>query len=77
MRNTTTYTTSYGRTIPAKIIQELINDIQKGVDFQRSINDHLCDIIPKHENDLDEATEIYNHAEEIYYDANLSQILAA
>jgi hypothetical protein len=66
--NTKSYTTSYGTTIPAKVMSDLIADIAAGVDLQRSANDHIRDLIPVHEHDWDEAMEAYNHAEEIFWD---------
>ena len=57
------YTTRFGTTISSRILSELMKSIAAGTDSQTSITDHLRDPIPPHDEDLDEAMEVYNHAE--------------
>ena len=52
---------------------DLLTDIAKGVDYQRSITDHTRDLIPDHEDDYDEAMEVYGAAEEMYYELQLNK----
>jgi hypothetical protein len=47
---------------------DLLADIAKGVDSQKSVTDHTRDLIPVHEDDYDEAMEVYGAAEEMYYE---------
>ncbi len=62
------FTTRYGTTIPARVIRDIIRDIVEGVDYQRTITDHLREFIPEHDDDLEEASEVYNHAEALAFD---------
>lgn len=62
------YTTRYGTVIPGRILADVLEDIRNGVDYQRTITDHLRDPIPVHEDGLDEANEVYNHVQEIFED---------
>jgi hypothetical protein len=57
-------TTSWGRVIPSRVLEEIRSDIMDGVDWQRTITDHLRDLIPEHEEDQDEAMEVYNQVED-------------
>lgn len=59
------YTTTRGTKISQRILRDLMDSISKGEDCQRSITDHLRDVIPVHDDDLDEAMEVYNHAESV------------
>ena len=59
------YTTRFGTTIPPRILSDLIESIAAGTDWQRSITEHLRDTIPERDEDLEEAMEVYNHAEQI------------
>jgi hypothetical protein len=51
---------------------DLLTDIAKGVDFQKSVTDHTRDLIPIHDEDYDEAMEVYGAAEEMYYELTQS-----
>lgn len=62
------YTTRFGTTISSRILSELMRSIAAGTDWQTSITDHLRDAIPTHDEDYDEAMEVYNHAEQILED---------
>ena len=62
------YTTSYGRTISARILGNVRRDILEGIDYQKTITDHLRDPIPVHDEDLDEANEVYNHVQALVDD---------
>ena len=68
MNSIPNYTTAYGTLISQPILSELIESIRKGEDSQKSIVDHLRDGIPQHDNDLEEAMEVYNHAEGLLYE---------
>ena len=59
------YTTSRGTKISRRILCDLMESIRKGEDLQTAITDHLREIIPVHDDDLDEAMEVYNHAESV------------
>jgi predicted nucleic acid-binding Zn ribbon protein len=59
------YTTNYGTVIAPGILRAVKADILGGVDHQKTLNDYLRDPIPQHEEDLDEANEVYNHVESI------------
>ena len=62
------FTTSYGRKISTGVLMSLMTDIRMGKDYQDSITNHLRDILPEHDDDLDEASEVYNHAETLLED---------
>jgi len=62
------YTTTYGTVIAPGILRAVKADILAGVDYQKTITDHLRDPIGVHEDDLEEANEIYNHVESIIDD---------
>jgi len=64
------YTTSRGTKISQRILCDLMDSISKGDDYQRSITDHLRDVIPVHDDDLDEANEVYNHVEAVMDEPN-------
>ena len=64
----TTYTTSNGTLISSRVLSELLESIRKGEDSQRSLVDHLRDVIPQLDDDLNEAMEVYNHAEGLLYE---------
>jgi hypothetical protein len=67
------YTTSNGTKIGTAILQRVYDDIVAGVDYQKTINDWLRDPIPVHDEDLDEANEVYNHVQELVDDASLDR----
>jgi hypothetical protein len=62
------YTTNYGTRIPGRVIGEVGADILAGVDYQKTITDHLRDLIPAHDEDLEEANEVYNYVESLIED---------
>jgi hypothetical protein len=63
------YTTSNGTKIGTAILQRVYDDIVAGVDYQKTINDWLRDPIPVHDEDLDEANEVYNHVQDLVDEA--------
>ena len=62
------YTTTRGTEISQRILCDLMESIRKGEDTQRSITDHLREVIPVHDDDWDEAMEVYNHAESVMHE---------
>jgi hypothetical protein len=62
------YTTKYGTIIPGRVIGEIGAEIYAGVDYQKTITDHLRDLIPDHDQDLEEASEIYGYVESLFED---------
>lgn len=62
------YTTNYGTIIPGRVIGEVGEDILAGVDYQKTQTDHLRDLIPAHDEDLEEANEVYNYVEGLIED---------
>lgn len=58
------YETTYGRLISGRVLGELREDLERGVDWQRAINDNLRPSIPAHPDDMDEAMEVLRHVEE-------------
>lgn len=62
------YTTNYGTIIPGRVIGEIGAEIYAGVDDQKTMNDHLRDLIPAHDDDLEEANEVYNYVEGLIKD---------
>ena len=57
------YTTTYGRTIGSAILQHIYDDIIAGVDHQKTLNDLIRDPIPQHDEDFEEASEVYDHVQ--------------
>jgi hypothetical protein len=57
------YTTCYGTTIPSRFLRAAAERILQGDDWQRIMNEELRDAIPQHEEDYDEANEVYNYIE--------------
>ena len=62
------YTTSHGTKISATILRYIYDDIIAGVDDQKTVNDWLRDPIPQHDEDLEEANEVYDHVESLVDD---------
>ena len=62
------YTTTYGTVITPGILRAVKADILGGVDYQKTITDHLRDLIPAHDEDLEEANEVYNYVESLVED---------
>ena len=69
------YTTTYGTVIAPGILRAVKADILGGVDYHKTLNDHIRDPIPQHDEDLDEANEVYNHVESIIDDEEADAIL--
>lgn len=63
-----TYTTRFNTIISPRILSDLMESIRAGEDTQDSITDHLRDVIPQHDEDFEEAMEVYNHVEQLIYD---------
>jgi DNA-directed RNA polymerase subunit RPC12/RpoP len=59
------YTTTYGTVIAPGVLRAVKADILGGVDHQKTLNDYLRDPIPVHDEDHDEAVEIYDHVQSI------------
>lgn len=68
-----TYTTRHGREIPKRALREVVRRIRAGDDFQDIITDELREFIPEHDEDLDEATEVFNHCEELETDERVRE----
>jgi hypothetical protein len=60
----TPITTSWGRVIPSRVLEDIRKDILDNVDWQRTITNHLRDLIPEHEDDCEEAMQVYNQVED-------------
>jgi DNA-directed RNA polymerase subunit RPC12/RpoP len=69
------YTTTYGTVIAPGILRAVKADILGGVDHQKTITDHLRDPIPVHDEDHDEAVEIYDYVQSIIDDEEADAIL--
>lgn len=59
------FTTTKGRTIPPRVVLAVADRLHAGEDSQKVMTEELRDYIPEHEDDLDEANEVINHALEI------------
>lgn len=59
------YETRFGRTLPTRALRAVVDRIKRDEDCQRIITEELRDFIPVHEDDLDEAMEVYGHCEEL------------
>lgn len=70
-----TYTTTHGTKIGVAILRRVYDDIIAGADYQKTINDFLRDPIPQHDEDLDEANEVYDHVQRIIDDAEADATL--
>lgn len=64
-----TYTTRYGTTIPASTLRKIRHDVLNGVDYQQTETDHLRDLIPEHDQDMDEASEVISYVESLMEEA--------
>lgn len=72
------YTTTYGTVIAPGILRAVKADILGGVDYDKTLNDYLRDPIGVHEDDYEEANEVYNHVESIIADEEVSgEVLAS
>ena len=69
------YTTTHGTKIGGSILRRVYDDIIAGVDYQKTINDWLRDPIPQHDEDLEEANEVYDHVQRIIDDGEADAIL--
>jgi hypothetical protein len=62
------YETRFGRVFPSRVLETVIGRIREDHDSQRVITEELRDLIPVHDEDLDEAMEVYGHCEDILAD---------
>jgi DNA-directed RNA polymerase subunit RPC12/RpoP len=69
------YTTNYGTVIAPGILRAVKADILGGVDYQKTLNDYLRDPIGVHEDDFEEANEVYNHVQSIIDDEEADALL--
>jgi len=67
-----TYTTNYGTKITGRVLETIKERIKADHDWQRIITDELRDVIPVHDEDLDEANEVYNFVLESIYEDELA-----
>ena len=67
-----TYTTNYGTKITGRVLETIKERIKADHDWQRIITDELRDVIPVHDEDLDEANEVYNFVLQSIYEDELA-----
>jgi hypothetical protein len=58
------YTTNYGTKITGRVLETMKERIKADHDWQRIITDELGDVIPVHDENLDEAMEVLNFVED-------------
>jgi hypothetical protein len=66
------YTTNYGTKITGRVFETMKERIKADHDWQRIITDELGDVIPVHDENLDEAMEVLNFVEDSIHEEELA-----
>lgn len=69
------FTTTHGRTVPTKILLEVIRRIKNNDDYREIINENLSEIPVSEETNVDEAYEVIDYCQDIVDQEELDYLI--